>query len=108
MLNDDKRSMTPAYPSSRKRPNRLSTLFSIFLTIGMISWGHFFLDKLVDTGLDPNVFIGMLSLGMVAFVLVFTRLRDRTDRKPTWIWVVATAGFVLTVAAQALALHLFN
>ena len=105
MLNEDEQQVSQEKPGAGQGHQTHSVLLIIAASTAMISWGHFFLDMVVDTGFAPNVFIGMLSVGLFSSVYLFEQLRERFRRRPFLLGFLVAANFGATVLLQALAIR---
>lgn len=77
------------------------------LIIAALSWGHFFLNQFVDTGVASNVPIGAFAVALVASMVLFKRLQAPLRGKRTVLWALTGFNFLAMSALQLLAVHFF-
>ncbi|MBC9954191.1 hypothetical protein ICM05_05960 [Leucobacter sp. cx-42] len=108
MLNEEEQQVSPEKVDSGRGLQTQGVLLIISASTAIISWGHFFLNMVVDTGIASNVFIGMLSVGLFSSVYLFEKLRARLRRRTFLLGFLVAGNFGATVLLQALAIRAFG
>lgn len=77
------------------------------LFIAALSWGHFFVNQFVDTGVPSNAPIGAFAVALATSMILYQSLQGTVHGKKAVVWALLVVNFLATSALQLLAVHLF-